>query len=293
MSEQLKHKIHNYEVDPPAAVWKNLASELNNTNDYLPVSKKMFDYEVNPPSSAWINISEALKKGEGIQGVIPARRINPLIFKFGVAAVFIGIIILGSLFLINDNSTPRKQIADNLKNPSGSSKKKHIWLDPSITTATLLNAASAISSLKEAETYANIPDIENDGYVSSRPLHNVPIKASFTVENISIPARPILDSRGEVILYPKIVMSEDGEHIEITAPNGQQTRISSKFINVLLYLNGDQEVPYVNSPVEREIWQKKFDDWRNKIMQNSFIPSSSNFFDIMELKELLTKDNQQ
>jgi hypothetical protein len=156
-----------------------------------------------------------------------------------------------------------------------------------------MDAASALSSFKQTEVYADNLSNRDDGNHFRRPLRKVPIKAAFTgMESISIAARPILDARGQVIFYPKIVLSDDGQHIDITAPNGQQTRISSKFINVLLYLNTNEAESYDDDSLESEMWQKKFDEWRTTIMQNSFIPSSTNFFDIMELKELVTKDSQ-
>jgi hypothetical protein len=253
----------------------------------------MYDYEVEPPVSAWQQISASLKQSGDNSRVVPVRSIKPLIWKFAIAAIFLGVVILSSLFLINSNSV-KKEVAGNFNNQSKDPKKKHIWLDPSITAGTLMDAAAALSSYKEPETYSTTVNSKEGVYEYRRPLRKVPISASFTgMENISVEARPILDSRGEIIFYPKIVMSDDGQHIDITAPNGQQTRISSKFMNVLLYMNANEAESYDDAALESEMWQKKFEEWRNKILQNSFIPSSSNFFDIMELKELLTKDTQQ
>jgi hypothetical protein len=84
-------------------------------------------------------------------------------------------------------------------------------------------------------------------------------------------------------------------YISVTGPNGEQTRISTKFANYLMYLNkdgGDNE-EYIDYLIRNSnFWKTRFEQWRNKILQQaSFIPSSTNFFDIIELKELL-KDNQ-
>jgi len=282
MSELLKNKIQNHEVLPPPGVWKNIASELMDTNNYLNVSRKMYDFELTPPASAWSNITESLKDTATDRGIAPVKRMNSL---FAAAAVFVGVILLGSLFFLNNNNLPEKNMSSIL-DAIGKPDLKPINLSASIK---VLNHPPIQPSRPQqfainTETENRINDYEIH---YSRPLRKVAINASFTSPaGISVTTKPIYNKNGQIIFYPKIVLSDDGEHIDITAPNGQQTRISSKFMNVLLYMNGNNDPEYKDS----EAWQKKFEELRNKIMQHSFIPSSTNFLDIIELKDLLTKD---
>lgn len=86
-------------------------------------------------------------------------------------------------------------------------------------------------------------------------------------------------------------------YISVTGPNGQQTKISSKFVNVLLYMNNDSNIEqfegyFSKTFLESLVWKSKFQDWRNKILQTSLIPSADNFMDILELKDLIVKDEK-
>ena len=81
----------------------------------------------------------------------------------------------------------------------------------------------------------------------------------------------------------------------IAGPDGQMTRISSKFANVIRFLNanGNDTEEYLDRVIkEGGLWKQRFKEWRQKILDSHFIPSSSNFLDIMEFRELLD-DKQQ
>jgi hypothetical protein len=76
-------------------------------------------------------------------------------------------------------------------------------------------------------------------------------------------------------------------------PNGETTRISAKFANVIRYLNGDTEEPteYLDNVIrDSDTWKKRFQEWRSKIRESSFIPSTANFMDILSFKDLLEQD---
>jgi hypothetical protein len=79
-----------------------------------------------------------------------------------------------------------------------------------------------------------------------------------------------------------------GDYLLIAAPDGQFTRMSSKFANAIRYLHEDDADEESNQlSAEGQVWKKRFQEWRKKIIQSAFIPSSGNFFDIADLKELL------
>lgn len=286
MSDQLKHRLQNHEILPPQGAWNTIASELQEANTFLPVSRKMYDFELAPPEAAWLQIAASLKQDDGDARKAPVKRMNSLFLKLAAAAVLTGVIILGSLFLLRNTDGSKKQIASNIKDGLKQNLKS-------------INLAASIRSLSpppipNSQRPQYLSSIENDDqfndFTASRPLRKVAINDYFTEpQSISVPAKPIFNKNGQPIIYPKIVLSDDGEHIDITAPNGQQTRVSAKFVNVLLYMNANHEGDYSES----DTWQKQFEEWRKKILQNNFIPSSTNYLDILELKELLTKDQQQ
>jgi len=62
MSEELKRKLYNYEVDPPELVWSRIVTALDQEiNAEFP--EKLYDIEVTPPLNAWSKIEKGLEEG--------------------------------------------------------------------------------------------------------------------------------------------------------------------------------------------------------------------------------------
>ena len=287
MSDPLKNKMFNYEVTPPEGVWKNVASNLQESNEYLALSAKMYDVEVMPPATSWAAISQAL----GNEQPIRARPVRRLIFKLAAAAVLLGVILTGSLYFLADES--QLQTAGNIKEPVQVPAQSKEQAETNEDEDLEIQQRS-----DERIIYAVNEPRHTSGARSSskvRSLRKVRINEPSTEgTDISVPVRPIRNEWGDIIQDPQII-SNGEEYISVTGPNGQQTRISAKFIDALQYLNGSNTYSdYADaSYYESASWQRKFEEWRNKIMQTSYIPSSTNFLDIMEFKELISKDNQQ
>lgn len=299
MPEQLKNKLFNFEAPPPPGVWKNIAGELAESNELLPLSKKMYDFEVSPPVASWKAISILLNNShvtadQPLGGNIP-RRLNPVM----AAAAILGILLMGSIYIIYNNSS-RKQVLDVQKNLAKGEKKNQLT-EPSIVApnqdiARLEEkpnpALAAISSdyiRKEKKNYSG---------VNSRSLRNAIVKiahAFVTEPPITIAAKPIRNEKGDIIQDMRVVNAGGDKYINVTGPNGEQTRISAKFMNLLLYLNGDSDVEdfdgyFDKNFLESLIWKSRFEDWRKKIIETSISPSSTNFMDILEFKDLIMKD---
>jgi hypothetical protein len=70
----------------------------------------------------------------------------------------------------------------------------------------------------------------------------------------------------------------------VTGPNGKQTRISSKFLSCLGYINSRSS----ENDARGSRCISKFDEWRERLIaEPGFIPTANNFFDIFELKDLV------
>ena len=112
---------------------------------------------------------------------------------------------------------------------------------------------------------------------------------SFRPE-IHIPDHPIIGADGLAIRDMDVITSSN--YITVMGPNGQLTRISTKFANMIRYLDGSDAASstheYLDSVLaESDTWKKRFQEWRNRISQSPFIPSSANFLDIISFKELI------
>ena len=284
MSDLLKNKISGYEVQPPADVWKNIASELNESKTFQPLSEKIYHYEVPPPANSWSNISSLLQKE-----VKAPVKMGRLFMKLAAAAVLIGLILMSSLYFIHQQtSIGGKNVASLPDQPSPTNIESPSPQDQPLPDRKITSSLPTISFTMNREK----PVARNRYPARRRVLTAAAITDhSFALNsetnNIVINSSLIRNESGDVIQDPFIITGGDNdEYISVTGPNGQQTRISAKFANVLLYLNGNEQMKDAE-------WQKKFQEWRRKIMQTSFIPSSNNFLDILELKDFILKDNQQ
>jgi hypothetical protein len=285
MSDLLKNKISNYEVSPPAEVWNNIASELNENKAFFPLAEKMYNYEVQPPGDSWSNISLALNTVEQP----PVRRINSMFVKLAAAAVLLGVILLTSLYFMHEETAVQKVAGTRHQLPEPKPKTnlpqtaEEPEPRPDITTS--------LPTISFSNPHKIRTNIREHFQRKRRVLTASTVKPDYydlnqAMNDIAVHANLIRNESGDVIQAPHLMTSGlDGEYITVTGPNGQQTRISVKFADVLPYLNSKN--------MQDEEWQRKFEDWRKKIMKTSFIPSSNNFLDILELKDFILKDNQQ
>lgn len=299
MSTVLQSKLLRHEMPPPKGNWEAIAARLDteyNSQDTI-VSQKIDAFEAAPPSEAWKNILQSLEENNTAQ--VPAKVIAINWKRWAVAALVIGI---ASTMVLLYNS-PKTTVEVATTNSETIAPEKKNDTGKSIATAPVTPAKVPVSP---AEVNNNNNKTLTASLAESFKRKPHPIHSSSSVEeNVITPVditetaavtAPLLrDSKGNVIMDMNLLTTGSSNYISVTGPNGEQTRISTKFANYLMYLNkdgGDNE-EYIDYLIRNSnFWKTRFEQWRNKILQQaSFIPSSTNFFDILELKELL-KDNQ-
>src|ERR1051326_1272174 len=63
MSEELKRKLYNYEVEPPEVIWRRVAAALDQEiNAEFP--QKLYALEETPPTAVWNKIEQQLKNDD-------------------------------------------------------------------------------------------------------------------------------------------------------------------------------------------------------------------------------------
>jgi len=276
MSEQLRHKMINFEVVPPSAAWEAITARLDDDKQYAAVATKMNNFNDPPPPQIWNKITVALEeKKEANIRVINIRR---TVYRATSAAVIIGLFIGGWIF-INKNTVK----IDLAKNNNAA--------HPAIKEGNTITAGNTPANQKE-ETVA-APDLPVQNNTKNR--YSLPAASGdnkdhtikYAVVNrlpayhegpIIISSSPIPDKAGAVI-RDMDVLTPNSNYLLVTGPDGQLTRISAKFANVIRYLNGSNDDPeeYLDKVIkENDTWKKRFQEWRNKISQSSFLPSSAN-----------------
>lgn len=306
MSVNIQHKLLHHEMPPPPGTWDNIARRLDEEFDTAEVivSQKILDATLEPPAFAWQAITARLD--DTVAPEKPAAKVVPIFQRrsIAIAAALTGLLILGAWFFRQYNFsgaevavTPgNKEIPVNTKDIPEAGPLNTDEINSAVAQIiprrvrvsdmnrrTYVRHVSYTPEMSSNETY----DIPEPRTVLAQPLH----VADATGE-AAVSAPLLRDGNGNIIMDMSLLTSaSSGNYITVTGPNGEQTRISSKFANFLAYLNNsssDKE-EYLDYLIRNSgAWKKRFDEWRNKILQQAnFSPSGATFFDILELKELI------
>ena len=313
MATNIKHTLLNLEIPPPPGVWPDIAARLNTEFDAeeVPVAQKMFDLSVTPPAAAWEQIAAHLPQQQ------IARKEGKLIslsVRKTIAAAAMVMLTLGAwYFLDKTNNNEEHNVAGKATTTSPVDKNAtaHIRTPAADTEIGEQSAESPlvhkpIASLSVADAGIINAHYSNRSHARRAPWFDYqPIATSyagmddvqavqFTETNSpAIEAPLIRDANGQVIMDKKLITSPDDCYITITSPNGEQTRISSKFLHIISTLNENVEPQdYFDFMMqENSLWKIRFSEWKEKFMtQASLVPTATSFTDILELKDLLMEN---
>ena len=293
----LASKMNHLETPVPFAAWEKLGARLSDDSQYAALSTKMNHFEASPPPQLWDQIAASLNETLTEPGIVtsPVINIRKILYRALAAAVVIGLVLGGWLITNNSNVTTDlvKNNPTHLPVPAAHAEDKNTIPDNSSsaqadqsTVETLVPEAPAAQHTNSHPADAGATASDGDHILKYAVVNSIP---AFHEGPIVISSAPILDANG-LVIRDIDVLTTNSNYIMVTGPNGQQTRISAKFASVIRYLNGstgDTE-EYIDKVIkESDTWKKRFQEWRSKISQSSFIPSSANFLDIIEFKELI------
>jgi len=305
----IAQKMFDLSVTAPSGLFTDIAAQLNTAvkADEISVGKKMYELLVTPPVSVWKKIAAQLPQQPAKKEGKPVSLHS---WKAIVAAAAMVLLTIGAWYILDKNNA-----ADTASVTPGSK--------PSSTANSRSSAQAKVRStdieigerLVEREQLSQKPlaaltDVDNN--VINRKYGNrhgarraawfdyQPIATSysgmddvdvdFTKENNPTVEAPLIrDANGQVILDKKLI-SPDDCYITVTSPNGEQTRISSKFLHIISTINQDLEPQDEFDLMTREssLWKLRFSEWREKFLnQASFVPTATSFTDILELRDLL------
>lgn len=304
MSANIQHILLNLEAVPPPGVWDTISARLDAEFDAreIKIAEKLYDWEAPPPPSAWDKIAIALQMEPAVEEA-PARVIRLPFRKLAMAAAVLGIVgFLTWNFLnrasgdaivqddqpsvsanINGNDDTRVQPSLPAIDASINGRRRtSINVARRVNAATLLRADYVRNTVPEEEPLADI-----------RYAEVVGLRAQAITSRNGIKGPLIKDANGDIIMDKSLIVSRDNNYIIITCPNGEQTRLSTKFLSVLTDLNETTDpAEYFDAVIrENDVWKNRFSQWRYKLMQQaSFAPTATNFLDIMALKDLIEEN---
>ncbi|NII28330.1 hypothetical protein HB364_24825 [Pseudoflavitalea sp. X16] len=306
MSSNAPNILFHHETPPPPGVWDAISARLDAEFDAqeIKIADKLYDWETPPPPGAWENIMQALPVIPSTTEA-PAKVVRLPFRKVAIAAAILAIVgFLTWNFLNSTMSDPVVQ--HNQATPASNDPADNtndITVQPSLpaidasiggrrrrTTFNVARRVNASTVLAANYVDRHVPEEVTDDihYAGVQDL-----RAAATTSRNGIKAPPIKDANGNIILDYSLITSRDGNYITITCPNGEQARLSTKFLPLLTYLNAATEpAGYFDAIIrENDVWKDRFSQWRYKLMQQeSFVPGATNFLDIMALKDLIEEN---
>ena len=294
MATTLAERLLQHEETPPQASWQTIALALGETIELVPLADKLQHYEVIPPDGAWTAIAAELYAYNTRKPAV-VKNLTAL-YKVSAVAISIGLVCTAGFYFFSKK--PFKQgflpvaIKPKDTGPKPTLRKLQDIIQESVTPPPLaiLNKARTAISRKRKKYYAKADTVR---------LHNAAVDhLSFadTLISIMVNTKLIRNEKGAVIQNLNLLNNGDNKYISITSPNGEQTKISSKFLHALLYMRDNNYLDNFHGYVDRSfleslVWKLKFQSWRKKLLETPFIPSSYNYLDIFEFKELITREN--
>jgi len=304
MPGSLQNKLQQFEITPPPNVWDKISRRLDEefvVSD-AQMSATLDDASITPPGGVWDRINAELNDEIPVQET--PRKVVPLFVRIAVAAAVIGILFLAGLYFLHSNNpgnTIVKTVPEKTTPPAPVAEQQ-ARKTPDTGTNEQVSANEATAPKLKRDAGRPIPkprvatddmSVSSDETPSSTEYASNPEEAPLydlqtvsALQPVSVSAPPLRDKKGNIILDASLISGPNDKYITVTGPNGKQTRISSKFLNCLSYINANLTANEVDT---RAIQCKtQFEEWRKKILaQPAFIPTANNFFDIFELKDLL------
>ncbi|MBO9565107.1 MAG: hypothetical protein J7621_20190 [Niastella sp.] len=305
MSANVQHILLNLEAAPPPGAWETISTRLDTEFDASEskIAEKLYDWETPPPSAAWDHIALALQITPAPQEA-PAKVIRLPFRKVAIAAAVLAIVGFLTWNFLNSapDNTNIVQRTQEPTTPNNNTPNNDVQVQPSLPAIDASIGGRRRTTINVARR-VNVTEALNTNYVSNTmpeidPMDDIQhaeidgLRAQVTTARNGIKAPLIKDANGNVIMDKSLIITRDNNYIIITCPNGEQTRISAKFLPVLTDLNAATDpAEYFDAVIrENNIWKSRFSQWRAKLMQQaSFAPTANNFLDILTLKELIAE----
>ncbi len=289
----IKNKLSAFEVLPPANVVVNIFAVIDNQKKQSQpdFTQKMYHYTQEAPISAWQNI--VLKLDDTQAKIVPLTsnvKKNASIYYKLAAAASIAAVLATSIWLnTNNKTTTNNQVATIT--PTNTLKT------PVITDTQKVNPIIAVTAPNKElknEVAENKKVILKDATIqSAETVATDYVKSTETADLAQNPTNAnkekLQNSNGETPTDIAL-MNTPNTYISITGPDGQTVKVSSKFSNLISYLNSNDANTQENLDIiitESAKWRATFAAWRDKMTNNGVAPSIINFMDIIELSNVL------
>jgi hypothetical protein len=271
-TDQFPARLHAMEVNPPATAWDKIVSALDETDQVDKFPARLYSMEVNPPAVAWDKIAASLQQDQQPTAAIVVNQ--PSRFKqylrYAAAAVVIGAVAVGILRWTGSSS-------DDPTGPSIAAKPA----GPATTSPAQAAGTSTGTGLP-----ANVVDEEAKTITGEKLIARLdrPAKTTRRV-NADIQTavyNAAANKSRNLYTYSDHVPSMADRYIMLMTPDGNFIRMSKKWGNLVCCVSGED--PDADCKDQLKKWQEK--------MATSSITTSGNFIDILELVNSLDEGSE-
>jgi hypothetical protein len=306
MNNTVQHKMQGHEVAPPPGVWEKIAAELDEPDLSQSLLTKLKSLEVNPPDIAWQVIAASLsatelpgtfverlqkieitppdgtwKKIKTVldaehESAIPERRLFSPLLKFAAAAAFIGLIVYGSIQLINKDRTNDINIVDT---PPVNQPSNIQTVTTEVASADVSSRNAQISTIPADQQTVLAEEKRNDAALEAS-------KKTFATLNMATSRRLKKIAAGyhfsaDPGIAGFIVETENNDHsaryITVMTPDCNLVRISKKLEHLSCCVTG--EVVDTHCKMQMEKWRKQ--------IASSPSGHTASFIDLLDLVDAL------
>ena len=218
------------------------------------IKNKMYNFETTPPEGVWNSI--VLKLDDNEAKVIPLATRRSKSFTYMAAASVVALLFC-LIFFINRFSN--------------SANDEYVTLTSNENTP---------------QDSANITNVIMTVPIEEKPVikNNIENSESLTQTKLQKDISNQKQKKGEFQNTGKtdnnlIAANTPSRYITIQGPQGQSIKVSSKMATLI-----DSSETKVSS---KPIWDKKIDEWRERMKVNTLAPTPGNFLDIVELTKTL------
>lgn len=304
MSSGLQDKMYHYEVAPPAAVWNNIAAELDESELSDKYPSRLYHIQIAPPVHVWQSIVATLDEATLIQdyavklggiavappaaiwdkiktsldteheAAVPEHRKFSPFLKYAAAAI-IGFLAWGGVQLFNNKSGDTTVAKQDTTLPEQNTE-----------TATTTKAVSIVNeNIAVADVAAALEEARNDAALEASKKTYAKLDVAATNKKIKNAADFYFSSPEEDDYHGGVTRGIDinqimpgaelaNRYILLMTPDGNIIRMSKKLSDLICCVAGvDQDKDCIDQ-------MKK---WREKIADPSAGHSSGNFMDILSL----------
>jgi hypothetical protein len=277
--------LYEYELSPPASVWNNITDALDE-KIHAEFPARLLNYEVTPPANAWQKIESALyEKAEAL--LVPLRNYDRTpIWKYAVAAAFIGLISFALIWMnngttdnisLNNQPAPPENIITNNQKPTQSQVENLSKKNPGNN-----NPRQLIASVNYNNNYRNRPLYASADFdePSKTPVQ---LANTFSMNDLEERVQPLQYAPRDFSYDPSKI-ADSNPYVLFIGPDGSPVRVSKK-------LSGMIDCIYNDNTLGNQECKERLQQWREKIAKSPITPSPNNFMDMLDLIKSLQENH--